>query len=80
MHALKSVLAAAAVSCALVGGAAAMPADHFATQDRSTVEKVVWVCGPYRCFWRPPVRYYYAPRAYVGPRWVCGPYRCFRRW
>jgi hypothetical protein len=39
------------------------------------IEQARWVCGPYRCWWRP--NYYYGPGyGYgYGPRWGYG-----RRW
>ena len=77
MQVLRSALAAALVSCAIAGSAAAMPADHLGATvtSASSVQKAVLVCGRYRCWRRPGVRYYYH-----HPRWVCGPYRCWRRW
>jgi hypothetical protein len=39
----------------------------------SNVEQVRWVCGPYRCWWRP--NYYYGYYGW-GPRWRYG----WRRW
>ncbi len=41
------------------------------------IDQVRWVCGPYRCFWRPN---YYAYGAWggPGPRW--GYRRPWRRW
>jgi hypothetical protein len=42
----------------------------------SNVEQVVWVCGPFRCWWRPA--FYYRP-IYVAPRpwgWGCGGWGC----
>jgi hypothetical protein len=57
---VKSVLAAAAiVSAAMIAPAAAAPAANLATtaQTRAVVQPGVqdvrWVCGPYRCWWRP---------------------------
>ena len=38
----------------------------------SNVEQVRWVCGPYRCWWRP--NYYYGYYGW-GPRW-----RYWHRW
>ena len=38
-----------------------------AASDPATgVEQVRWVCGPYRCFWRPNYYGYYGPRPFVG--------------
>jgi hypothetical protein len=40
-------------------------------------QKVVWVCGRYRCWWR-PVLVYPAPYAYYRPYWR--PDSGWRRW
>ena len=44
-------------------------------QPAATVEQARWVCGPYRCFWRPN---YWGPGWGHGPRWGWG--GCWRRW
>jgi len=80
MHTLKSIVAAAAIGCASIGAAAAMPADHLSAQGATSVEKTAWVCGPYRCWWRPGPRYYgYYGAPYGGyygrPYWRRGYYR-----
>jgi hypothetical protein len=76
MHTFKSVAAAAAIGCAMIGGASAMPAEHLSTPAAVSVEKAAWVCGPYRCWWRPGPRYYgyYGrPYGYYGrPYWRRG--------
>ena len=73
---LKLAVAAAVV----IGGAfAAAPASatpmldpgvaHASDIAGATPEAVRWVCGPYRCFFRP--NYYggyYGPRPFYGPR------------
>lgn len=46
----------------------------------TNVDKVAWVCGPYRCWWRPGPywgpRPYYWHRPYWGPRpWGWGWHR-----
>ena len=72
---------------ALAGGAAsAMPiAPIPGTNDASGVEQVRWVCGPYRCWWRPnyygAYGFYGGPR-YHGPRWGYhgGWHRGWHRW
>ncbi|HXW71626.1 MAG TPA: hypothetical protein VEK34_09310 [Methylocella sp.] len=33
----------------------------------ATIEEARWVCGPYRCWWRPTP--YWAPLHYYGPGW-----------
>jgi hypothetical protein len=50
------------------------------------IQSVRWVCGPYRCWWRPNY-YAYGPGYYYGPRfygYAYGPrpfYRFgYRRW
>ena len=66
MQRLKSALAAAIVSCALAGTAAAMPASHLADQAKWSVAKAAWICGPYRCWWRPVWPYAGYRMAYGG--------------
>ena len=64
--------AAALVAGGLALGAgqvSAMPAfDHAltTTPQAAQPEQVRWVCGPWRCFWRP--NYFYRPFAFYGPR------------
>ena len=60
--------------------ATAMPIDNLAQAAPANVENVRWVCGPYRCWWRP--NYYYAPRVYVAPRYRYWRHRYWRhrRW
>jgi hypothetical protein len=58
----KSTLAAAAIlSLAMIGSAAALPADNLAGTAKASagIQQARWVCGPFRCFWRPNV--------FVGP-------------
>lgn len=73
-------LAAAAAIVAGVAGLAGAPASAAPTldpgvartSDQSAVrpESVRWVCGPYRCWWRPgPPVGFYGPRPWVGPGW-----------
>lgn len=68
---------------ALAGSAAtAMPiAPIPGANNASGVEQVRWVCGPYRCWWRPnyygAYGFYGGPR-YYGPRW--GYHRGWHRW
>lgn len=65
------------------GQASAMPAlDHglATTTQAAQVEQVRWVCGPYRCWWRPGP--YWGPRPYWGwrrPYWGGG-WGWRRRW
>ena len=65
-------LAALLTAGSAIGQASAMPASGLATAAAATngVQDVRYVCGPYRCWWRPG-GYYYGPRYYnyyVGPR------------
>ena len=69
------------------GQASAMPTlDHgLATSAPSTqVEQVRWVCGPWRCFWRPNYWGFYRPWRPWGiyrPWWrPWGFYRPWRPW
>ena len=69
-------LAAAAVlgSGLLIGQASAMPANGLATvaSDVSdSIHDVRWVCGPYRCWWRPG---WWGPHyyGYGGPHTLLG--------
>jgi hypothetical protein len=63
-----------------IGQASAMPRlDHGLTTavQAGQVEHVRWVCGPWRCFWRP--NFFYRPYAFYRPRpyWY-RPYAFFR--
>jgi hypothetical protein len=78
MRALRTALAAAVVGCALAGPAVAMPAEHLLTPNTALVQTAAWVCGPYRCWWRPGPRYW---GPYWHRRWYHRPYyRRWRRW
>jgi len=74
MRKLKmAALALAAVigSGLAVNGASAMPVDGLAPAAKEVaggVQDVRWVCGPYRCWWRP------------APYWAGGPYRGAPYW
>ena len=63
--------------------ASAMPVAPLPSDAASNIEQVRWVCGPYRCWWRPNYyRYggygFYPRRAWGGgPRWR---HRHWRRW
>lgn len=94
MHKLKVALVSALAlgGAGMVSAASAMPAGDLggaATQAATNAHEVRWVCGPYRCFWRPgPVvvgpRFYgpgygfYGPRSYRGYGYGYG--RPYRRW
>ncbi|HEY6024047.1 MAG TPA: hypothetical protein VIV34_07690 [Pseudolabrys sp.] len=60
----KFVLGTAALCGTLIGTAAsAAPIAPVPAINNANVEQVRWVCGPYRCWWRP--NYYYGgPYAY----------------
>ena len=69
--AVATVLGAAAIK----DKASAMPLNGLTlavTQSDVSVEKAAWVCGPYRCWWRPGPYWrpawggYWAPRRYWG--------------
>ena len=51
------------------GQAAAMPVGGLANAAAQTadVQQVAWVCGPYRCWWRPRYAPYYGAYAWGGP-------------
>jgi hypothetical protein len=72
-------LAAVLTAGSAIGQASAMPASGLASAATATngAQDVRYVCGPYRCWWRPN---YYGPHYYnyyVGPRhW----YRHRRYW
>jgi hypothetical protein len=70
---LKYVLAGTAALGAAVltsGSASAMPNGLSSDALASNVEQVRWVCGPYRCWWRPNYGYYgWGPRWRYGRRW-----------
>jgi hypothetical protein len=58
-----------------IGSASAMPLGNLAPAADAVApaaQNVAWVCGPYRCFWRPNYAYI-APRPYWGPRLYYGP-------
>jgi hypothetical protein len=85
MTGLKSVLTATIAGGVMLGSliasAQAMPAAQLgaSAQAASGVQEARYVCGPYRCWWRPNYYAYYGPRPYYyGPRW--GYYHGYRRW
>ncbi|MFY9628567.1 MAG: hypothetical protein WAK03_10530 [Methylocystis sp.] len=82
----KITLAAGLIVGALTlsgGGASAMPALDRSVSDvagaTANVEQARWVCGPYRCWWRPNYYRPYGVYGYYGPRRYYG-YRRWRRW
>src|SRR5215510_3059405 len=68
------------------GNATAMPVGGLANaaSQATDVQQAAWVCGPYRCFWRPRYYPYYGAYAYGGPRFYARPYwgyrHHWRRW
>lgn len=78
MSSPKSALAMAAIlSLTMIGSAAALPADNLASTGKASagIQQARWVCGPFRCFWRPNV--FIGPGFgwrrplfnFYGPRW-----------
>jgi hypothetical protein len=83
MSKLKLLGAAAVIGCSFIATAAsAVPLAPLPSEAAANVEQVRWVCGPFRCFWRP---YYYGGygayglyrRPFLGGGWG---YRHWRRW
>lgn len=71
----KTTIAAFAVlgATALASGTASAMPNGLPRADRaSNVEQVRWVCGPYRCWWRPN---YYRAYGFYGPRFYGGGWR-----
>jgi len=67
-------LAVLAGSAAMAGQASAMPANGLVAATKEiggTVEQVRYVCGPYRCWWRPGPYWGHRYYAYYGggPYW-----------
>ena len=73
---MKSALAAVALATLglSASSASAMPVGLdsavVTSATSAQIDNVRWVCGPYRCFWR--------PNYWGGPRWR--PHRRWRRW
>jgi len=64
MRKLKLIFVAAALCGGLTATAAsAMPIAPIQEDTAAQVEQVRWVCGPYRCWWRP--NYYGGYGAYA---------------
>jgi len=67
MSKIKIALLAAGAFCAAslaTGSASATPVGELATAGSETsadLQQVRWVCGPFRCFWRPGPRFYGRP-------------------
>jgi hypothetical protein len=75
---LITLALAGSLACGmLVTKASATPSNGMAVvsqQDTNGLQKVSWVCGPYRCWWRPGP--YWGPRPY----WWGHPYWGWRGW
>jgi len=74
MKALAINLVASAALCLASAPASAMPVANLApvANDLALHQSVPWICGPYRCWWRPWLGYYrrwgyYRPWAYYRP-------------
>ncbi len=69
IHRLALAASAAILAGTLTaGGASAMPLGALkpaADTVQTAPQNVAWVCGPYRCWWRPGYAYW-APRPYYG--------------
>jgi hypothetical protein len=77
MTKMKLMLGAAMLCSAAIGTAAsAAPIAPVTAAGNANVEQVRWVCGPYRCWWRP--NYYYGGYAYY-PRHRYWRHRYYRR-
>ena len=81
---LKVILAASVALTTLTVGeteASALPVTNsgvaIAADAMTNVEQARWVCGPYRCWWRP--NYYYGWRRPYWRRRYWG-WRRWRRW
>ena len=78
--AMAAALALGVATLPLSPAAHAMPVDGLniaATAIPDGIQNVRWVCGPYRCWWRPSY-YAHAPGYYYGPRRFYG--FGYRRW
>ena len=61
-----AILAGASV---MSGSASAMPLNGqlpVATNTSTEIQQVRWVCGPYRCWWRPGPYYYWGLAPALG--------------
>ena len=68
---LKTTLAAALALGALTLGApaaSAMPMGFAPANPGAQIEAVRWVCGPYRCHWRPDYRRHHHHHRHYGWR------------
>jgi hypothetical protein len=77
-----ALAAAAALLGAVMttGSASSMPLNGLTTVSANKVaehvQPVVWVCGPFRCWWRPDYGPGWGPYPYRywGPAYYCGAY------
>src|SRR5262249_9749010 len=74
VKALAISLVASAALCFASAPASAMPVANLApvASDLALHQSVPWVCGPFRCWWRP---FYYRPWGYYRPYAYYGYYR-----
>jgi hypothetical protein len=79
-HGLTAALAIGTVALGS-GVASAMPngLPSASAVAPSPVESVRWVCGPYRCWWRPGPYGYYGPRPW-RPGWGWRRWHYWHRW
>jgi hypothetical protein len=79
MSNLRLAVIGAAALCGVAfqsGNASAMPMSglaNAASEMATGLEQVRWVCGPYRCWWRPSYYPYYGAYAWGGPRYYARP-------
>jgi hypothetical protein len=77
---MAAALALGAASLLFSVPVRAMTVDRLATATPTIsdgIQNVRWVCGPYRCRWRPNY-YVYAPGCYYGPPRFYVPRRFYR--
>jgi hypothetical protein len=80
-----AIVAGAGMMAGTAGTASAMPINGqlaATAPAAASAQQVRWVCGPYRCWWRPGPVYWGGP--VWGPRWGWrrgwGWHRGWRRW
>jgi len=85
MHKLNTAFVGATFAAVVLASApgSAMPVNNLGATSQSLsteAQTVVWICGWYRCWWR-PVFVYPSPYAYYRPYWGWRrPYWDWRRW
>lgn len=66
-----ALVVAVSLGSSLIGKASAAPMNGMAAishQVTNEIQDARWICGPYRCWWRP------------GPYWWGGPHWGWRHW